>query len=174
MLLTLTETVKYLKSIPDEKIGFTCSCFDLFHAGHILMLKDAAEQCDLLVVGLQTDPTIDVEYRKNNGQKKNTPIQSYEERLIQLEACKYVDLIIKYSSEDDLLNILKTLKPDVRILGTDWKNKKYTGHELDIKIHWHNRDHDYSTSNLRKKIYLEESQINNSLDGPLDGPLDHL
>ena len=78
------------------KVGFTCSCFDLLHAGHILMLKDAKAQCDKLIVGLQTDPTID-------RPEKNKPIQSYEERYIQLEAVKYVDEIIKYDTEEDYI-----------------------------------------------------------------------
>lgn len=152
MLLTLAETQKYLSSTGKNKIGFTCSCFDILHAGHILMLKDASSVCDILIVGLQTDPTIDTKYREETG-SKNKCLQSYEERLIQLEACKYVDLIITYSTEDDLLNILQTIKPNIRILGTDWKNKKYTGHHLnDIEIHWHNRNHSYSTSDLRNRL----------------------
>ena len=97
------------------------------------MLKDSKNQCDVLVVGLHTDPTIDVEYRKKTddpGKKKNKPIQTFDERLIQIEACRYVDYIIKYSTEDDLLEILKNLRPDVRVLGSDWKGKPYTGHKL--------------------------------------------
>ena len=147
----------YLDFIRKQKIGFTCSTFDLFHAGHYLMLKDAKEQCDILIVGLQTDPTLDEEYRMETGGKnKNKPIQSFEERKIQIEGCKYVDHVIPYSTEEDLLKILKELTPDIRILGSDWKGKQYTGHELGISIHWHNRDHDYSTSNLRKRVYLGE------------------
>ena len=144
------------------KIGFTCSSFDLLHAGHYLMLKDAKEQCDHLIVGLQTDPTLDLEYRmKTDNKQKNTPIQSYEERKIQIEGCKYVDEVIEYSSEKTLYELLKKINPDVRILGSDWKNKEYTGHDLDIVIHWHNRDHDYSTSNLRKRVYEEEKKKRN-------------
>ena len=147
----------YLEFIKKQKVGFTCSTFDLFHAGHYLMLKDAKEQCDILIVGLQTDPTLDEEYRMETGGKnKNKPIQSFEERKIQIEGCRYVDHVIPYSTEEDLLNLLKELKPDIRILGSDWKGKQYTGHELQIPIHWHNRDHDYSTSNLRKRVYLGE------------------
>ena len=147
----------YLEFIQKQKIGFTCSTFDLFHAGHYLMLKDAKDQCDILVVGLQTDPTLDEEYRMETGGKnKNKPIQSFDERKIQIEGCKYVDHVIPYSTEDDLMKLLKELKPDIRILGSDWKGKQYTGHELQIPIHWHNRDHDYSTSNLRKRVYLGE------------------
>lgn len=143
-----------------KKIGFTCSCFDLLHAGHYLMLKDAREQCDFLIVGLQTDPTIDNHYRiETNGKNKNDPIQTWEERLIQIEGCKYVDAVVKYSSECELYGILKKIIPDVRILGSDWNGKKYTGHDLDIPIHWHIRNHDYSTSNLRKRIFEIENKL---------------
>jgi glycerol-3-phosphate cytidylyltransferase len=147
------------KNHKNKTIGFTCSCFDLLHAGHYIMLKDAKEQCDILVIGLQTDPTLDINYRiETEGKNKNTPIQSYKERKIQIEGCKYVDYILEYSTENDLLNILQELKPDIRILGTDWKDKQYTGYQFNIKIYWHIRDHDYSTSNLRKRIYQEESK----------------
>ncbi len=130
----------------NKKIGFTCSCFDLLHAGHILMLKDAKKQCNYLIVGLQTDPTID------RPKEKNKPIQSLEERRIQLEAVKYIDEIITYNTEEDLYNILKDIKPNVRILGHDYLNKNFTGDDLDIKIYYHKRDHNYSSTNLRKKI----------------------
>ena len=147
----------YLEFIQRQKVGFTCSTFDLFHAGHYLMLKDAKDQCDILIVGLQTDPTLDEEYRMETGGKnKNKPIQSFEERKIQIEGCKYVDHVIPYSTEEDLQILLKELNPDIRILGSDWMGKQYTGHELGIPIHWHSRDHDYSTSNLRKRVYLGE------------------
>ena len=129
-----------------QKIGFTCSCFDLLHAGHILMLKDAKKQCDYLIVGLQTDPTVD------RPKKKNKPIQSLEERRIQLEAVKYIDEIIIYNSENDLYKLLKKINPNVRILGTDYKNKKFTGDDLNLKIYYHKRNHDFSSSNIRKKI----------------------
>ena len=134
-------------------IGFTCSCFDLLHAGHILMLKDAKKQCDYLIIGLQTDPTLD-------RSEKNKPIQTLEERKIQLEAIKYIDEIIIYKSEEDLYRLLKEINPDVRILGTDYKNKQFTGDDLNIKIYYHERNHNYSTSNLREKIYLNEKSNN--------------
>ena len=137
----------YIKSmLKNKKIGFTCSCFDLLHAGHILMLKDAKNQCDYLIVGLQTDPTI------NRPKEKNKPIQSLLERKIQLEAVKYIDEIVIYDSEDELYELLKKINPNVRILGTDYKNKKYTGDDLDIKIYFHERNHNFSSSNLRKKL----------------------
>ena len=129
-----------------RKTGFTCSCFDLLHAGHVLMLKDAKQQCDYLVVGLQTDPTID------RPDTKNKPIQTYEERYIQLEAIKYVDEILKYNTEKDLFEMLRLLRPNVRILGSDYEGKYFTGRELNIPIYYHNRNHNFSSTNLRKKI----------------------
>ena len=128
------------------KIGFTCSCFDLLHAGHILMLKDSKEQCDKLIVGLQTDPSID------RPLTKNKPIQSLRERKIQLEAVRYVDDIFVYETESDLIDLLKLVKPDIRILGSDYKDESFTGDDLNIPIYYHERDHDYSSSDLRKKI----------------------
>ena len=129
------------------KIGFTCSCFDLLHAGHILMLEDSKKQCDYLIVGLQTDPTID------RPKEKNKPIQSLEERKIQLEAIKYVDEVIVYETENELYELLYKLMPNVRILGTDYEHKYFTGIEIEgIDIYFHKRDHDYSTSSLREKI----------------------
>ena len=126
-------------------IGFTCSCFDLLHAGHILMLKDAKKQCNHLIVGLQIDPTLD-------RPEKNKPLQTLEERKIQLEAVKYIDEIIVYKTEKDLYELLKNVKPDIRILGSDYRNQRFTGDNLNIKIFYHTRNHDFSSSNLRKKI----------------------
>ena len=133
-------------------IGFTCSCFDLLHAGHILMLKDAKNQCDYLIVGLQTDPTID------RPKEKNKPIQSLDERKIQLEAVKYIDEIITYSTEHELYLLLQKINPDIRILGTDYKDKNFTGDDLNIRIYYHNREHNYSSTNLRNKILLAEKK----------------
>ncbi len=122
------------------------------------MLKDSRAQCDFLVVGLQTDPTVNESYRLSTGGKnKNKPIQDYQERLIQIEGCRYVDWVVKYESEEELLEIIKTINPDIRILGSDWSGKEYTGHQLNVPIHWHRRYHDYSTSNLRKRVFQEES-----------------
>ena len=113
------------------------------------MLKDCKNVCDYLIVGLQTDPTID---RKN----KNKPVQTFEEREIMINSIKHVDEVVKYETESDLYDLMVRLNPDVRILGTDSKDKEYTGHNLDIEIYWHNRDHDWSTSSLRNRIYLAE------------------
>jgi len=129
-----------------KSIGFTCSCFDLLHAGHILMLKDAKKQCDKLIVGLQTDPTLD-------RPEKNKPIQTLKERKIQLEAVKYVDDIFVYDTEEELYHLLKLINPDIRILGSDYEDGRYfTGQELNIPIYYHKRSHNYSSSNLRNKI----------------------
>ncbi len=129
----------------DETVGITASCFDLFHAGHVLMLQEAKEQCDRLVVALQTDPTID-------RPEKNKPVQSVFERWVQVEGCKYVDQVIPYATEEDLLNILKSYHWDVRIIGEDYYGKKFTGSDLDIDIYYNSRRHDFSTSELRKRI----------------------
>ena len=127
------------------KIGFVASCFDLLHAGHCLMLKDAKKQCDWLVAALQDDPSVD-------RPQKNKPIQRLEERKIQLESIKYVDEVVFYNTEKDLIKLLQSIKPQVRILGSDYKDKHFTGKELKIPIHYHLRDHEWSTTSLRKKI----------------------
>ena len=127
------------------KIGFTCSCFDLLHGGHILMLEDAKKQCDKLVVGLQTDPTLD-------RPEKNKPIQSFKERFIQLSAVKYIDTIIRYETEKELYGIIYDLMPDIRILGSDYIGKDFTGKDLNIPIYYHQRKHKYSSTNLRNKL----------------------
>ncbi|VBB18554.1 hypothetical protein YASMINEVIRUS_1017 [Yasminevirus sp. GU-2018] len=140
-----------------KKIGFTCSSFDLLHSGHYLMLEEAKGICDYLVVGLQTDPTLDKEYRvATGGKNKNAPIQSYEERLIQIKGCRYVDLVVKYSTEAELVELLKAVNPDVRVIGADWKGKNYTGHELPYPVFFNSRTHSYSTSALRKRVYDAE------------------
>ena len=141
--------MKVVNGLIKSTIGFTCSCFDLLHAGHILMLQDAKRQCDKLIVGLQTDPTID------RPDTKNKPIQSYEERKIQLEAVKYISEVFTYDTEEDLYKKLLDINPDVRILGSDYIGKSFTGDDLDIEIYYHERKHNYSTTNLRGKIVSE-------------------
>jgi glycerol-3-phosphate cytidylyltransferase len=131
------------------KIGFTCSCFDLFHAGHIMMLKEAKTQCDYLIVGLQTDPTIDRPY-------KNKPIQSILERYIQVEACKYVDQIIPYATEKDLLDLLASYPIDVRIIGEEYKNQRFTGYDLPMAVYFNSRQHSFSSTELRERIAQTE------------------
>ena len=144
--------MKFEKGVIRSTIGFTCSCFDLLHAGHLIMLQDAKSKCDKLIVGLQTNPSVD---RKD----KNKPIQSLEERRIQLEAVKYIDEIITYKTERDLKKLIIDLNPDVRILGSDWEGKQFTGDDLPIKIYFHKRNHNYSTTNLRKKIWNLENEV---------------
>ena len=148
--------------IQTKKIGFTCSTFDLLHAGHVLMLEDAKRQCDYLIVGLQKDPTQeeDLSYRLATGGKpKNAPVMSFAERLILAEGNKYVDEIIAYETEADLYHILATLTYDVRILGSDWEGKEYTGWDLPHTPYFHHRgDHSYSTSSLRQRVYEAEKE----------------
>ena len=127
------------------KIGFTCSCFDLFHAGHVMMLKEAKTQCDYLIVGLQTDPTIDRPH-------KNKPIQSILERYIQLEACKYVDQIVPYATEKDLQDLLTSYPIDVRIIGEEYKNQRFTGYDLPMAVYFNSRQHSFSSTELRERI----------------------
>jgi glycerol-3-phosphate cytidylyltransferase len=129
-----------------ERVGIVASCFDLFHAGHVLMLMEAKENCDRLVVALQSDPTID-------RPEKNKPVQALSERYIQLEACKYVDQIIPYDTEADLLNLLTGYDWDVRFLGDDYFHRDdYTGYGLDLQVKFLSRKHDYSSSGLRDRI----------------------
>ena len=128
------------------KIGFVCSCFDLLHSGHVLMLQEAKSKCDFLIAGLQTDPTID------RPDSKNKPIQSIVERFIQLDGVKYVDKIIPYESEKDLLDILNSIKIDIRIMGEEYKDKEFTGKGLPIEIYFNSRKHGFSTSELRKRL----------------------
>ena len=132
-------------------VGFTCGTFDLLHAGHALMLKECREYCDHLIVGLQKDPSVD---RAN----KNAPVQTLEERKTMLSSIKWVDTIHVYGTEDDLYNMLSALRPDIRILGSDWKGRKYTGHDLPIKCVFNTRDHSFSSSSLRKRVFEAEQK----------------
>ena len=137
-----------------KTIGITCSTFDLLHAGHIIMLDECKKYCDYLVCALQVDPTID---RK----EKNKPAQTLVERYIQLDAVQYVDKIIPYNTEEELITIFSSLDLDVRIIGEEYKDTQFTGKDVclkrGIKIIYNKRDHDFSTTNLRQKIYSQES-----------------
>ena len=137
------------------KVGFTCSTFDLFHAGHIIMLKEAKTQCDYLIVGLQTDPTID------RPDTKNKPIQSVFERYEQLKACKYIDEILVYETEADLVNILLSYPINVRILGDEYEHREFTGRaeciERGIKFYFNKREHTFSTTELRQRVVDAEA-----------------
>ena len=127
------------------KVGFTCGAWDLFHAGHVLFLKEAKSHCDRLVVGLHTNPNID-------RASKNVPVQTTYERYIQLMGCRHVDEIVPYDTELDLLNVLSTMKFHVRFLGTDYENKAFTGDNVLLDIIYIDRSHNYSTSELRNRI----------------------
>lgn len=131
------------------KVGFTCSAFDLLHAGHIQMLREAKEQCDYLICGLQMDPSYD---RK----EKNSPIQTVVERYTQLKAVSYVDEIIPYLTESDLDDILSMYHIDVRILGEEYREKDFTGKDIckkrGIQLYFNKRDHRFSSSDLRNRV----------------------
>ena len=136
------------------KIGFTCSTFDLLHAGHIEMLREAKSTCDHLIVGLQVDPSID-------RAEKNSPIQSLVERFAQLDAVKYVDEIVPYATERDLEDILSMYPINIRVLGEEYRTKDFTGKEIcksrDIQIYFNKRDHRFSSSDLRKRVTQRET-----------------
>ena len=135
------------------KVGFVASSFDLLHAGHVKMLEDAKTQCDYLIAALQTDPTIDKKYRDT---EKNKPVQTITERQIMIESIRYVDEVIIYETENDLYNLLWDINPDVRILGSDWEKKSFTGIGLPIPIYFHERNHPWSSSDLRNRVYEAE------------------
>jgi glycerol-3-phosphate cytidylyltransferase len=137
-----------------KRVGFTCSTFDLLHAGHILMLAEAKNICDHLIVAVQTDPTID------RGLLKNKPVQSIVERYVQLSAVKFVDQIIVYETEKDLEDLLMFLPISIRIIGEEYKDKDFTGkvicEERGIKMWYNSRSHRFSSSELRKRTYQSE------------------
>jgi glycerol-3-phosphate cytidylyltransferase len=130
-------------------VGFTASTFDLLHAGHVSMLREAKEQCDYLICGLQVDPSLD-------RPEKNKPVQSLVERYTQLAGVKYVDEIIPYQSEDDLIDILNMVNIHIRIIGAEYKDTTFTGRatcaKRGIEIYFNKRDHRFSTSDLRKRV----------------------
>jgi glycerol-3-phosphate cytidylyltransferase len=138
------------------KIGFNCSSFDLFHAGHVTMLRIEKEKCDYLKVALQVDPTID------RFGIKNKPSQSVYERYVQLQACKYIDEILIYETEADLLNLIQTQSINIRFLSEEYENRDFTGKQYcidhGIEIYYHLRRHNYSSTELRNRIYCLEKQ----------------
>jgi glycerol-3-phosphate cytidylyltransferase len=146
--------IKQLKA-QGKKIGITFSTFDMLHAGHIAMLSEAKNHCDYLIAGLQTDPTID------RPDTKNAPIQSVVERQIQLAACRYVDEVVVYQTEQDLVDLLLILPLDVRILGVEYEDKNFTGHQecyqRNIELVFNKRDHSFSSSSLRKRVVEAET-----------------
>ncbi len=135
----------------DKIIGITFGSFDLCHYGHVLMFEECKQYCDYLIVGVQSDPSID-------RPDKNSPIQSHEERLGLVSSIRFVDEVKPYSTESDLIDVLKEVNPDVRILGADHKGKEFTGHDLPIKCIFNSRDHSYSTSELRKRVVDSEKK----------------
>lgn len=147
--------IKQLK-IEGKTIGITFSTFDLLHAGHIAMLSEAKNHCDYLIAGLQTDPTID------RPDTKNKPVQSVVERQIQLAACRYVDEIVVYQTEQDLIDLILILPIDVRVLGVEYQSKDFTGRaegsQKGISHIFNSRDHSFSSSGLRKRVAEAEAE----------------
>lgn len=133
------------------RTGFTCSSFDLFHAGHIMMLKEAKSVCDYLIVGLQTDPTLD-------RAEKNKPVQSVFERFVQLQACRFVDEVVVYATEKDLRDILLSYPIDVRILGKEYEGREFTGYDIPMEFYFNSRRHSFSTSELRQRVLEAENK----------------
>jgi glycerol-3-phosphate cytidylyltransferase len=146
--------IKQLKA-DGKKIGITFSTFDMLHAGHIAMLSEAKNHCDYLICGLQTDPTID------RPDTKNAPIQSIVERQIQLAACRYVDEVVVYQTEQDLEDLLLILPVDVRILGVEYQGMEFSGQDecrsRGIELVFNGRDHSFSSSSLRRRVVAAES-----------------
>lgn len=138
------------------RVGITFSAFDLLHAGHIGMLREARANCDYLIVGLQTDPTID------RPTEKNKPVQTLVERYAQLNALKFIDEIVPYQTEEDVIDILQLFQIDVRFLGEEYREKEFTGKDVcrkrGIELHFNKRDHRFSTSGLRKRVIEAEKQ----------------
>ena len=132
------------------KIGFTAGAFDITHTGHVLMFKECKEQCDYLIVALQTNPGLD-------RSEKNKPVQTISERYLMLKSIKYIDEIIPYETEAELYELLKALKPDVRIVGADHEGKPFTGDDLPIEVYFNKREHSFSTTNLRRRICENKS-----------------
>ena len=139
----------------NRKVGITFSAFDLFHAGHVKMLEEAKKQCDYLIVGLQTDPTLD-------RPEKNKPTQTVVERYIQLKGCKHVDEIVPYATEQDLEDILQSFDIDVRIVGDEYLNKDFTGRKYcedkGIELYFNKREHRFSSTSLRKEVHKREEE----------------
>ena len=131
------------------KKGITFGAFDLFHAGHVLMLEEAKAVCDYLIVCIQTDPSLDRE-------EKNKPVQSIIEREIQVSGCRFVDEVIIYDTEVDLLNIIGQVDWDVRIIGEEYKDKDFTGRDQTLeRCHFNKRPHNFSSSELRERVSKE-------------------
>jgi glycerol-3-phosphate cytidylyltransferase len=151
MYINKKEIAKKLnKDVTEVIIGFSCSTFDLFHAGHTVMLMEAKQLCDYLIVGLLVDPT------KDRADTKNAPVQSVFERYLQVSACKYVDEIIPFETEKDLEDMILTINPDVRIVGEEYQGTNHTGKDL-CPIHYNKRRHSFSTSELRSRVIAKKN-----------------
>ena len=127
------------------KKGFTCGAFDVLHPGHVLMFEEAKTVCDYLIVAVQSDPTI-------NRPEKNKPVQPLSDRVTMVQAIRFVDEVVTYNTEEELLALLVRIKPDIRIIGADWKGRPFTGHELPIEIYFNSRDHGYSSTALKDRV----------------------
>ena len=152
---------------PQMKIGFNCSSCDLFHAGHVTMMKMEKQLCDYLIVALQVDPTID------RPGVKNKPVQSVYERYVQLQGCKYVDEILVYETEADLLNLLQTQNINVRFLSEEYKDRDFTGKQYcidnGVELFFHLRRHQYSSTELRNRVYtLEKKKRDEKIENNVD------
>ena len=145
------------------KVGITFSTFDLLHAGHIGMLREAKQHCDYLIVGLQTDPTID------RPDTKNKPVQTLVERYAQLNDVKFVDEIVPYQTEQDVNDILELFEVHIRFLGEEYREKDFTGKDVcrkrGIELHFNKRDHRFSSSDLRQRVTEAESAKQNRVRG---------
>tara|TARA_Y100000780_G_C13541913_1_gene361858 strand:+ start:26 stop:487 length:462 start_codon:yes stop_codon:yes gene_type:complete len=131
--------------VEEVKIGFTCSTFDLFHAGHIVMLQESKSLCDYLVCGLLTDPTID------RPDTKKKPVQTAFERYVQLSSCRYVDEVIPFSTEQEIIDMVLSIQPDIRIVGEEYRDRDHTGKGL-CPVHYNKRKHSFSSTSLRKRV----------------------
>lgn len=146
MFTNISEIAQRLGKPADEvKIGFTCSTFDLLHAGHIVMLQEAKSLCDYLICGLLVDPTVD---RPDSKQK---PVQTPFERYVQLSACRFVDEVIPFTTEQEIVDMVLTIQPHVRIVGEEYRDTEHTGKGL-CPIHYNKRKHSFSSTDLRKRV----------------------
>ena len=141
-----SEEIKVIKRL----VGFTASSFDLLHAGHVMMLKESRERCDHLVVGLNINPIKDGQY----------PVQSVVERYAQLQAIRWVDEIVPYMQEKDLIDLIKLYGVSIRFIGEDYRGKSFTGDDLeDIEIFYNKRNHRFSSSELKHRVRGSDSLI---------------
>ena len=128
-----------------ENIGVIAGNFDVIHPGYIYMFDECKEHCDILLLLLHEDPSIE-------RMEKIKPILSLNERIMILSSMKQIDKIITYKTEADLYNILKEKQIDIRFLGDDYKEKSFTGDDLNIPIHYLDRSHGWSTTKFKKLI----------------------